>query len=192
MPAQYGEDAVFAEIFKGKQGGVVVEAGAANGVDNSNSHILITEHNWTGILIEPEPEAFDALDTYYAARQEHDVWLCPNACGTREGTETFYCGGQASTLDIAWRDRCIDRHQIPYTEVQVEVKRLDRILDWFEIPTAFDLLSIDCEGRDMDVLASIDLDRYKPAYICIDAKGALIAGYTVLHATRGNVIYKRD
>ena len=38
-----------------KRNGFFVEFGATNGVDLSNSYLLETEFNWTGILAEPAP-----------------------------------------------------------------------------------------------------------------------------------------
>ena len=50
------------EIFKNKiKNGFFIEAGAYDGEIASNTLLFELEHNWTGLLIEPNPDAFEML-----------------------------------------------------------------------------------------------------------------------------------
>ena len=52
------------EIFKKRiKNGFFVEAGAADGEDISNSLYYELRHNWTGILIEGDPQGFSKMKT---------------------------------------------------------------------------------------------------------------------------------
>ena len=61
--AQYGQDDAVFELFKGKQNGFFIEAGAYDGETYSNSLKFELKLNWTGILVEPNPDNFESLLT---------------------------------------------------------------------------------------------------------------------------------
>ena len=189
--AQYGEDAILAPYFADTPKGFLVDVGAANGVDNSNS-IRLLERGWSGVLIEPDPEQFAELQAQW--RDRADIHLLNVACGTVEGEATLHCARQVSTLDPAWRDRCIEVHKLTYREARVLVRRLSALLDEYMAPLAFDFLSVDCEGRDRDVLESLDLARYRPRLIVVEGSGSYLAsqGYHQIEGTHGNRFWERD
>lgn len=185
--SQCGEDKVFEEYF-GDKIGYVVELGAADGKDNSNSYHLI-QRGWSGILLEPDPEQYAELLSLY--HDNNNVKAANVAAGTQTGQKTFYTNRQVSTLDPSWRDRCIEVHNLVYDEITVIVMTLTFILEQMECPKVFDLLSIDCEGMDQDVLASLDLGIFQPELICIEAAPSEIPGYVQHHKTCGNTIFRR-
>ena len=49
------------KYFKGAKGNFFIEAGANDGETISNTVFFELKRNWTGILIEPNPEAFQKL-----------------------------------------------------------------------------------------------------------------------------------
>ena len=65
--SQNGEDGIIQEIFDiiGISLGLCVEFGAWDGKHLSNTHHLIQNHSWYGILIEANPEKFDELQETY-------------------------------------------------------------------------------------------------------------------------------
>ena len=54
----------------------------------------------------------------------------------------------------------------------MRTRRLETILRSQAVPRRFDLLSIDVEGHDEEVLASLDLSEFQPELIVIEAHGA--------------------
>ncbi len=193
---QYGEDVLLLERFKEQAQGFVVEIGAGNGVDNSNSWCLI-QKGWGGILIEPEPIQFDALQEFYKDRP--DVECVQVAAGMELGQFPFYCGGQVSTLCPTWRDRCIEAHGIDYKEISVFVRPLGDILKKAGASQRIDFLSIDCEGRDFDVLQSMDWGWFDVGLVCtecrrdpyMDSIGFDFIGRTVPELDKGNKFYAK-
>lgn len=187
--SQCGEDEVFKAFFDEHgtiDGGFVVDIGAADGMDNSNSWALI-QKGWKGILVEPDPEQYEELHARY---RDTEIDTVRTAIGTETGIFPFYSCRQVSTFSPEWRDRCIEAYGVEYTESRVAVITLQFLLENFNCPKRFDLLSIDCESRDTDVLASLDLTSYHPTLICLEC-GAEVPGYELYHQTSGNTIYRR-
>ena len=187
---QYGEDKIVLKFFEGQETGLVVDIGAANGIDNSNSYCLLQNPNWAGVLVEPEPEQFAALQKLYEDRPLVSLRNC--ACGPEAGTGSFFCGGQVSTLDLHWRDRCIEIHNIDYKEIEVEIRTPDELLS---DRTGIDFLTIDAEGWDLKILDALNLDLFQPRLICLEGRtipeNLVVSGYHVHVETRGNIFFAR-
>ena len=60
---QFGQALEVAKLFEMKQNGFFIEAGAFDGEIFSNTLLLEMNLNWTGLLIEPNPEIFQTLLT---------------------------------------------------------------------------------------------------------------------------------
>jgi len=185
--SQCGEDQIFADYF-GDRVGFVVDVGAADGQDNSNSWALI-QRGWKGILIEPDKEQYHELATRYDGHP--NVNTLNMAIGTDTGIHTFYSNRQVSTFEPSWKERCEETYGVVYTSSLVAVVRLQFALTELLAPKHIDLLTIDCESRDMDVLNSLDLSIYKPELICLEC-GGTIPGYSIMTRTCGNIIYRRN
>ena len=58
-------------VFKGKvKNGFFIEAGASDFVDGSNSLWFEMKHNWSGVLVEPNPHDYPkGLGTYFLSKQ---------------------------------------------------------------------------------------------------------------------------
>lgn len=188
--SQYGEDKFLQEFFKEEPYGFLVDVGAADGLDNSNSFRLLQRPHWQGVLIEPEPKQFQVLQNRYINRPGIDCVNC--GAGREAGGRTFYCAHQVSTFIPTWRDRCIESYGLSYEEKTVDVKPLTKILQELKAPPVIDFLSIDCEGMDLCVLESLNMDLFSPSLICMEGKGHIISGYQEIYRTVGNVFYKKD
>lgn len=187
---QYGEDAVLLRFFREQSSGFLVDVGAADGRDNSNSYMLLLHPNWKGVLIEPEPVQMAELAQFYQGRS--GITLVQQAVAREEKDVQLFCCRQVSTLKTEWRDRCIQVHKVDYKEVRVHARPLFSILDEAQVPKEFDFLSIDCEGMDREVLDTLWEGGYKPRLFCIEAKGMPPpAGYREYAQTSGNVFYER-
>lgn len=193
--SQYGEDTILQEFFKDQQYGIVVDVGAADGFDNSNSYELLKRPNWTGLLIEPEITQFEKLKNRY---QNNSRIKCLNcAIGKESGTQKFYTCLQVSTLKEYWKKNCESTYNVTYGETLVNVNTLTNVLfSWFQefysigILPEIDFLTIDCEGTDFEVLQSLDLRIFRPRLICLEC-ATNIPGYKELIKTTGNTLYVR-
>lgn len=193
MTAQYGEDEVIQSYFAGRSHGFIVDVGAHDGEENSNSYGLLCK-GWNGVLIEPNPVTFPDLQARWGFRYPN-VKLFNLAASMESGNMDFFVWGQSSTLDPAWRDRCIELYQAQYHTVKVAVRPLREILAEAQVPANIHLLSVDCEGKDCEVLESMDWKRYRVEMVIVEDSGAdrimLPLGFRRHAQTLGNLIYVR-
>ena len=62
----------------------------------------------------------------------------------------------------------LKKKYLPYFDL-INSDRLDRIIDGTKYKNKrIDFLSIDAEGKDFDVLKSLDFHRYNPKSICVE------------------------
>lgn len=161
---QYGEEAIILPFFGSKRNGMVVDVGAADGIAFSNSRFLIADYDWRGILIEPEPMQFAALNAIYAGSPT--VRAVEAAAGLSDGEADLYPWELGSTLSPMWRDRFpANTFSDP---VKVRTRTLARLLHEAGCPFDIDFLTIDCEGMDFDVLKSMDW-TYNVRLICVES-----------------------
>lgn len=199
MAAQYGEESIILDFFQkaGISNGFLVDAGAANGEDNSNTYFLLKGHGWQGILVEPNPRDFKNLSALYEGNER--VKLLNLAVFSEEGTLPFYVEpGQASTLSTVFKSRVETIHHATYdAPILVPCIKLSKLLDENQSPKVIDFISIDCEGVDMNVLESMDWDKYKIRLLCVEHsmeksvlhKFLIDRGYNFLIETSGNSFF---
>jgi FkbM family methyltransferase len=162
--SQYGQPAFIRLFIPEETPHWLVDVGAHDGITGSNSRGFILD-NWTALLVEPLPAAFDKL----RAQSEgfKNVALEQYACADFNGEAKFQIGldgadGQTSTLcrDESWKQNHSGQ------EVTVRVRTLTDLLDRHRFPKDFGLLLVDAEGMDLEVLSGLDFSLYRPAVIC--------------------------
>jgi FkbM family methyltransferase len=144
--------------------GVFVEAGAADGVFQSNTYWFERRWNWTGVLVEPVPE------------------LAREATLSRPGSKVFQCALVSDGFDDA--SLVVDyagamthvsglQHDLPRVpdgrgeRIVVPARTLTSVLDEAGI-SAIDLLSLDVEGYEGPALEGLDLERFCPRFMLIE------------------------
>jgi FkbM family methyltransferase len=151
-------------VFNGRENGCFVEIGAYDGVMFSNSLFFEKHRNWKGICIEPLPEQFRKLEK---ARK----CVCVHGCVTSDDGQAtlLHVDGPAEMLsgivgrfDDRHAER-IDRELVflggKKVEVSVNSYKLSTLLDKNSIRHV-DYCSIDVEGCELDILKTIDFDKY--------------------------------
>ena len=74
LGGQFGQATEIAKLFNKKKNGFFIEAGAYDGEVFSNTLLLEAKYNWTGILVEPNPDAFEEL--HYKNRKSYSIETC--------------------------------------------------------------------------------------------------------------------
>ena len=67
LDGQFGQADTIEKLFRGKKNGFFVEAGAFDGEAFSNTLLFELKHNWTGLLVEPNPDLYQG--------QAHDIFF---------------------------------------------------------------------------------------------------------------------
>jgi hypothetical protein len=167
--SQCGQDRWVVNLFRGKRDGFFVEAGAADGIQLSNTLLLEKHLGWKGILIEPT-SAFEKL------LKNRPNCILHNSClGSERKTVILHeicdCGWQAGNLFLS---RAIDDNGIFKEKVdsnnstisyQKEAVPLQEILLKYNAPKVIDYFSLDVEGYEYEVLRNFPFKDY--TFLCI-------------------------
>ena len=159
--------------------GVFIEAGANDGVRQSNTYYFEKIRGWTGLLVEPEPTMAAAC------RQNRRSCVVEAALVASEvpgGTVELHFAGLMSTVSGALGDaEDTARHvaaglavqKLPATRrLLVAARTLSSLLDEAGFNRPVDLLSLDVEGGEPEALRGLDLARHAPRFICVEARDA--------------------
>lgn len=150
--SQFGEDFFLRCEFKDINQGFFVDVGAFHPYKFSNMHYLRSK-GWKGINIEPQPSNFKIL-----SKHTGDINL-NLAVASKPGVCRFRLDGVCSSL--------VEDDAKGENIIEVKTKRLDEVLDDY-CREKIDLLSVDCEGFDIDVLASNNWEKYRPSIVMVE------------------------
>lgn len=145
-------------LFNYKKNGVFIEAGANDGITQSNTKRLEEFHGWTGVLVEPSESVYNDL------------------CRNRSISKCFQCvlGSFAEDNTYVWGDfdgnlmSSVGGVRLARQAPQkVLVRSLQSILDEAGI-THVNFFSLDTEGYELNVLNGIDFTKTTFDYILIE------------------------
>ncbi len=200
MYSQNREEEVILEYFKDHVG-TFCSLGENDGLTFSNVRAL-AERGWTGVMIEPDPEAFSRLEklydghkglyTYnYAISDTNGKKFLQKSSSLLKNGDT----GLVSTFNPSEMKRF--NNVVNYEPIEVTVYTWATARNRWSIRN-FDCISIDVEGDEMRILPSIDLTETK--VICIEHNGRAdlkaeyeryLAGFNLIYTSSENLIYAR-
>lgn len=164
--AQNFEDVVLWRAFRDLSEGTYVDVGAADPNDDSVTRAFY-DRGWSGVDIEPNPE--------FAARlrdqRPRDVVVESCVGGSGESSVLLHLvhGTGLSTVRSEFAER-IDDPSLEIEAIRVPNRSLDEILETsglLDRPIHF--LKVDVEGAEQSVLSSIDLRRWRPWVVVVEA-----------------------
>ena len=170
--AQFGEDSLVLDILvhdiQRPHGGFYVDVGAFHPRWISTTRLL-KFLNWTGINID----ANDEVILLFNQERPEDINVCCGV-GATEGQLVYHMfeGGAVNTLSSEFAEyqgklgaKIVEKKLIP-------VRTINQILEEnLPIGQSIDYMNIDLEGLDREVLASLDLSRFRPAVISVEIFG---------------------
>ena len=150
--------------FNGLCGGTYVELGGLDGVRFSNSHLFHHGLGWKGMLIEPNPKSFAALQKNRPKDDTFNFAIC-----SRSSEVTFVDSGEGAVTGVIefmapsfvrdWHGRTAEKNT-EYTKIRCEP--FSKILERSFLNTGvkiIDFLSLDVEGAEFEVLKTIDFGK---------------------------------
>lgn len=158
--SQFGEDRIIYEILKKKRKGVYVDVGCYHPKKYSNTFLLYRDRKWRGINIDIEEEKI----ALFRILRPEDINIC---CPVSNSSKLVKIN-KISNFNVSSHIKKIKKNK-SYPNYR-KTRRLDEIL----LSTRYknkeiDLLNIDVEGKDFDVLKSINLKKYNPKIIIIES-----------------------
>lgn len=166
--SQNNEDIIICEYFKSFKG-TLLSIGENDGITLSNVYNLLLR-DWAGVLVEPSKEAFRKLKINTKVL---DVELHNVAISDKAGELEFYESGThlgkgdtslLSTLNESELERWKGSNN-HFIKTTCEAITYQMLLERSKYKS-FDFISVDCEGKDLDVLKQIDLSNTK--MVCIE------------------------
>ena len=149
--------------FKGKQDGFFVDIGALDGLIISNTYAL-ERIGWKGICVEPNIITYQKL----IKNRKCD---CVNAAIYNEENELEFI---KTNWGLSGFKKNMSKEMIKRAETEGVIEVLSmkpitftKLMEKYDIEY-IDFLSIDVEGSELEVLASIDFNKYKFGLITIE------------------------
>jgi FkbM family methyltransferase len=159
----------------GSHPGTFVEAGAHNGITESNTLLLERSYGWRGLLIEPIPDlAAECRHNRPHALVEQSA-LVSSQHAAQSVIMTYSSG--LSVVHGTWGSEARDRAWAaagarlypgitPY-DIEVPARTLSSVLDQYSLHD-LDLLSLDVEGAEAHVLSGLDFERHAPRFVFVE------------------------
>ncbi|MEO7412907.1 MAG: FkbM family methyltransferase [Opitutaceae bacterium] len=170
-------DRKLARHLRGRQG-VFIEAGANDGVLQSNTYYFEKLRGWTGLLVEPatalaarcrknRPKAI-VVQAALVASEQPGATIELHVAGLMS-TVTGAMGSAAATAKHVATGLAVQGLSETSREL-VPARTLSAIIDEVGLRLPIDLLSLDVEGAEPVALAGLDLDRHAPRFLCVEAR----------------------
>jgi len=169
--SQHGQSQYVDRLLKGRHNGVFLEAGAAEGEQDSNSLFFELHRNWTGILMEANPIRVKRLIT--RNRNAFVVRACLSVTTTPQVvkftmTPTGKGGAISSNLnEFVWKAFKDFAKSEVFGDVYVQCFPLMSVLAALNIHH-IDYFSLDIEGAEVPVLKTIDWKKLTIDVITIE------------------------
>lgn len=180
--SQYGEDRVFNVLLQPGSSGTYVDVGAHHPYDGSNTYGLYLK-GWRGLTVDPNP----AFAGDYARWRPGDTHLVEGvAAEPCELTYHAYSNSLYNTLSEQRAAHLAGRGMVA-TRRMIAARPLSAIVEEHLPGRQIDLLSVDCEGLDLEVIRSLDLAANRPTAIIMEDFGRFAmfrdgSGQSALHA----------
>jgi FkbM family methyltransferase len=159
-------------------GGVFVEAGANDGIEQSNTYYFEKFRGWTGLLVEPHPLLAAACrknrrgpvaEAALVGSEEASAKVELHFAGLMS-TLTGALGDAEATEQHLKKALAVQPEIVASAKVWVRARTLSSLLDEVGIIRPVDLLSLDVEGAEPGALRGIDFVRHAPRFICVEAR----------------------
>lgn len=160
--AQFGEDLFLTSLLGyEKTGGVYVDVGCYHPIALSNTYIFY-QRGWKGVAIDANPswandwQKYRPLDRFVNAAVSSNV-----------GSMVYVMNKRYPACNRLLAEAPVSTSP-DETSINVPTRPLNNILDEVLPDPQIDLLSVDCEGHDLEILQTFDFSRRKPVVIAAE------------------------
>lgn len=156
--------------------GIFIEAGANDGINQSNTYFLERNHGWTGILVEPIPRLYErckrarpqsrVVNAALVGPENQDKDITILDLGLMSVVDGSLGGGEPEKTHIEFGRSFSGRKFAKSIATGVTLSKL--IDEHGSNQIAF--LSLDLEGYELEALKGLDLERHQPSCILVETK----------------------
>jgi FkbM family methyltransferase len=167
--AQFAQDIMAYLFFHGKKNGFYIEIGANDGYSGSTT-FWAQQLDWKGICVEPQKETFERLQEYRNCALYNFAISDKTQRNVKFITfpERDFRSGIAGTMSASHIEEAKKLSSMSTTTINT-ITFGDMMKDFPNVKH-IDFLSIDTEGHEINVLRSIDFDKYSFGLITIETK----------------------
>jgi len=151
--SQWGQDQILRPILSKIGKGFFVESGARDGENDSNTLSYELQDGWTGLLVEPDPEGFNAIAPKNRHAYAFNGCLSPNGRSETLLFQTDHGQGLAHISDVG-------SYKVQSRSLQALMETIGR--------TTVDFWSLDIEGSESAVLHSTDFSKVEVGVLLIE------------------------
>jgi FkbM family methyltransferase len=166
------------EKYLNFKNGFFIEVGGNDGYSQSNTYYLEKFLGWRGILVEGIPHLYKQCQS---TRNKSSVYNY--ALVSSDFKEDFVEMHYANLMSVVEGSLKSNENQVKQIEKGLEIqkikdtyslkvptKTLESILcEYTELPQ-IDFFSLDVEGYELDVLQGLNITKYQPRYILVEAR----------------------
>jgi FkbM family methyltransferase len=173
-PARYSrneEEWIIRDYFQDRRQGIFVDVGANHYKVDSNTFYLESVLGWSGVAIDPQA-AFAADYLTHRPRTRFLAFFVSDVTDANVAFHLVDGNTLVASADRRFAERAAASGSGPNRGVEtvsVPTIRLSDLLDRVGI-TRFDLLSVDVELAEPKVLAGFEIDRFRPALVCVESQ----------------------
>ncbi len=201
--SQEGEDRILARYFDSVNNGFYVDVGAHHPIRFSNT-MLFYKRGWRGVNIDAMPGSMRLFDVYRRSDTNIEAGI-----GSMADEVPFFIFNEPalnSFDEMLSRSRENGRYKI-VDVVKVPVRPLSTVLmPYLQRLKGPSFLTVDAEGRDLDVLKSNDWTVFRPTFVLAECLGTTLdnllssdvarflrsKGYTVVAKTLNTVFFRSN
>lgn len=156
--SQIGQDLEVLKFYNNKKEGYFIEIGASDGIELSNTYLLEKMYNWKGICVEPIPKRFELL-----CKNRSNSLCYDYAVYNESNTQVIF--DIANNYDLlSGISVNIDCHMNTVNSNKTQIVKntisFNNLLEKANAPLFIDYLSLDTEGSELEILKSVDLQKY--------------------------------
>ena len=165
--SQHNEELIARDFFQDKRGGVFLDVGCASPIEHSNTYYLEKHLGWSGIAVDALPEFAQPWQRKRPKSRFFNFLVSDHS----DTVEPFYRSQLRGTSSVRRSETDPGGKKVAVEEIRVPTITLTRLLDDNGV-THVDFLSLDIEGHEPPALAGFDIERFRPALACVEAKPA--------------------
>lgn len=158
--------------------GFFIEAGGNNGFKQSNTYFLEFGKRWRGVIVEPIPALYAQCKTL---RRRSKVFNAALVSPFHDGAvvKIHYADlmsvgeGAMPANELAEHiRRGLEMQRIDESYlIEAPARTLESLLDEAKVePSGIDFLSLDIEGGELGALQGLNIRKYRPRYILVEAR----------------------
>jgi FkbM family methyltransferase len=139
-----------------------LQIGAFDGIGDDDLREIVVAHKLRGVLVEPQPAAFERLKNTY--RNQPNITLLEAAIAEEAGVRDLYCKRGEASMSASFDRSHLLRHDVADAEIvsqRVLCHTVESALQAAGL-SQVDLIQIDAEGYDWPIIRSINFERLKP------------------------------